>query len=297
MQLMFWIDQDFDQIYSVSTPMATLEDFPRGKWVAWHGTIEKAVLKTLGASYEPMSVTEISENLRAGKVDAAMAPSIWVVGAQLYTVFKYVNPVKIRYSPAVIVVTMDTYNAIKATGKNVESRFLALRGPAQDKFCKATREDGKKSIEAMLNYGVKEVKMTPDAYAALRKKALSVYRELAGDVYPVNLLQELQRYLAEKRGQSGAEEEVTAAPAPAASTALSGEEKTALEKKKTGWEKRAQQVRKAQERLKALGYYPSSVDGIAGPITYKAVRQFQKSKNLPETGAIDDALLDSLGAK
>ena len=53
-------------------------------------------------------------------------------------------------------------------------------------------------------------------------------------------------------------------------------------------------VLSVQEELDARGYDPGRIDGVAGPITREAVRQFQSEAGLPVTGEIDGLLLDAL---
>lgn len=53
-------------------------------------------------------------------------------------------------------------------------------------------------------------------------------------------------------------------------------------------------VSEVQARLIDRGYYTDAVDGIAGPKTRAAVRQFQADAELPVDGVIDRALLDHL---
>jgi peptidoglycan hydrolase-like protein with peptidoglycan-binding domain len=40
-----------------------------------------------------------------------------------------------------------------------------------------------------------------------------------------------------------------------------------------------------------------AVDGIVGPVTYRAIREYQKDYGLPVTGRIDDSLAESLGVE
>ena len=60
-----------------------------------------------------------------------------------------------------------------------------------------------------------------------------------------------------------------------------------------GVESRAR-IKRAQTGLKALGYYKSAIDGIAGPGTAKAVKQFQADQHVAVTGQIDAALMRHL---
>jgi hypothetical protein len=53
-------------------------------------------------------------------------------------------------------------------------------------------------------------------------------------------------------------------------------------------------VRGLQERLKALGYDPGEIDGVFGPSTDRAVRQFQRDHALPADGVVGPATRKAL---
>ena len=53
-------------------------------------------------------------------------------------------------------------------------------------------------------------------------------------------------------------------------------------------------VRELQKRLKELGFEPGPIDGLYGPKTEKAIRAYQKSHGLVQTGRISTRLLNSL---
>ncbi len=55
------------------------------------------------------------------------------------------------------------------------------------------------------------------------------------------------------------------------------------------------EARQAQERLRSAGYNPGTADGIPGPQTLTALRQYQKAQRLPVTGLLDDATRHALG--
>ena len=61
------------------------------------------------------------------------------------------------------------------------------------------------------------------------------------------------------------------------------------EQRSSSFEKlpKRQQIRYAQERLKELGYYHDSIDGIAGKNTRAALKQFQRDVGVRETGHLD----------
>ena len=56
----------------------------------------------------------------------------------------------------------------------------------------------------------------------------------------------------------------------------------------------AEQVRQVQRKLNDMGYHAGSVDGVLGPQTDSALRQFQHARYLDATGHIDSKTLASL---
>jgi hypothetical protein len=56
-------------------------------------------------------------------------------------------------------------------------------------------------------------------------------------------------------------------------------------------------VRKAQAALNDQGFDAGAVDGRYGPATQTAVRRFQSSKGLTETGTLDNSTLNALGVQ
>jgi peptidoglycan hydrolase-like protein with peptidoglycan-binding domain len=56
-------------------------------------------------------------------------------------------------------------------------------------------------------------------------------------------------------------------------------------------------VRDAQQALKDKGYDPGPIDGINGPLTRAAVRNYQQKENINANGRLGQKTLDSLGVK
>ena len=57
----------------------------------------------------------------------------------------------------------------------------------------------------------------------------------------------------------------------------------------------ASRIRRVQEALKSEGHDPGPVDGVMGPKTKEALREFQKQENLQETGRLDQDTMSKLG--
>lgn len=58
-----------------------------------------------------------------------------------------------------------------------------------------------------------------------------------------------------------------------------------------------EQVKSAQEALKQKGFDPGPVDGMMGPKTQAALKEFQKSEQLNETGRLDAETMAKLGVQ
>lgn len=199
-KLIIWADQDFDQIYSVKYKMDRLEDFGKARFLTWYGPMEHKLLTTLGSSPVPSNVTEVSPSIVQGVGDALIAPAIWVLGTQLYTRFKYVNPVHIRYSPTAVFVTMDAWNSIP---KTYQKNIIAMRSKEAYTFRKKTRQDSKKSYDVMVAKGGLQVThMKPEDLNQLREESMKIWDDMAGHDFPKELLDEVRSHLKQYRAHA-----------------------------------------------------------------------------------------------
>jgi peptidoglycan hydrolase-like protein with peptidoglycan-binding domain len=58
-----------------------------------------------------------------------------------------------------------------------------------------------------------------------------------------------------------------------------------------------EQVRAVQQALKDKGHDPGSVDGVMGPKTRSALRDFQKKEGIKDTGRLDPDTMSKLGVE
>ncbi|MFP4474517.1 MAG: TRAP transporter substrate-binding protein DctP [Desulfatibacillaceae bacterium] len=324
-KLVLWIDQDFDQIYSTKWRFDNLADFRKAKFQTWYGPQEEAMLKALGADPIPMDPTKVPTAMREGTIDSNIGPALFQVGSQMFAVSRYVNTIKIRYAPAIIIVTMDAWNQLP---RQYQRKLWEKRADVQEMFSEATRRDNEKSLEAMIGYGVQPVELTEENRQEIRERAMTVYDDLSGELYPRELLMELGRFLADYRGVpvseitgvavAGREPAKPAVP-PSTPTpepeprsepepvevaepeaSQPEPEQIAPEpkpepRKLTSWEKRVKQIKDVQRVLRSLGYYKLAIDGIPGPGTYNGILMYQRANGLPATGAINQDLLEHMG--
>ncbi len=209
--LLFWIDQDFDQIYSTAWPFSEPEHFRRARFVTWYGEVERMMLTALGSRPVPINVPEIPSSVRAGVVDSFISPAIWAVGSQLYNTVKFVNPVKIRYSPATIFFTKQVWEGLDQTlgpakAQQYRDNIWNARIESEHRFVLGTRDENRRCLEAMIKYGLTKVEMTKEQDDRLRSSAMEVWERGANRLYPRELLDEIVLHLEDFRALKDHEE-------------------------------------------------------------------------------------------
>ena len=189
---------DFDQIYSTRQNMETIEDIRGAKMLTWFGPLENKMLQSLGVSPIPVNVPEVVSSMKTGIANMAISPSMWWVGAQLYPDTKYVNPLPIRYVPGLGVLTADAWEKLPDKYKEAIQALLVKN---EKKFKKVMRDCNEKSYKAMIKYGIKEVKVTPEELERFKKATRPVWDELADKAYSREILDEVVGHLAEYRSR------------------------------------------------------------------------------------------------
>lgn len=189
-KMLVWGDQDFDPMFSTKNEIRTPDDLKKCKVLNVAGTIETAIYQSLTASPIPSGIPDIISNMRSGVCDVAVTPSIWWVGAQLYTITKYVNPIKLRYMPILIVIKNDSWNKLPENYRQLIEKEI-LENNRENEFNGFVRKTNEQCYDAMVKYGVKETKLTKSEIAVMRDLTRPIWDEYAGKEYPVETLNEI----------------------------------------------------------------------------------------------------------
>ncbi|MBI5845777.1 MAG: TRAP transporter substrate-binding protein DctP [Deltaproteobacteria bacterium] len=195
-----WIDQDFDQLYSSKYDFSDPKHFAQARFANWCGDLEKRVLENVGGpgSTVPADINTFISMISKGTADSAVAPALWVVGTQLFSVFTSVNPVKIRYSPGSVLIGKKAWDELP---DEYRKRFMEKRTGLETTINQAVRLDNRKALAAMVRYGVKLASVSDANVATLKEKTRKIYGEMADSAYPRQLLEEVSAKLAEFRRQ------------------------------------------------------------------------------------------------
>ncbi|MFP4476757.1 MAG: TRAP transporter substrate-binding protein DctP [Desulfatibacillaceae bacterium] len=196
-----WLDQDFDYVYSTKWDKE-FRDLSRLTFVSWFGPLEQAVLDSMGVDVVLSEVDEAAPALRHGRADSGIAPAAYILGAQLYSVVRYVIPMNIRYSPSWTMVRADVWADFP---EKYRRRVHEIRDGVEKKVARAVRQDNVDALQSMLDYGVKKVELGSDTLRDVQMRTRTVWYDMAGDMYPRELLDEILAHLAEYRSNKGAE--------------------------------------------------------------------------------------------
>lgn len=284
-KLLFWLDQGFDQIYSVTPDAYSLRGLGNLYFITWMGPIEELMFNGLEIRVYPMSILEMGELVKEGIGQAVMAPALFIKGNELFKVFKYVNTVKMRYAPGLTVVSLDEWEKLSPATKG---RISAARADITKRFLSACRSDERATLRAMIGYGLEEVTMRSEDYEQLKNKAVKVWKRGIGVQYTEEMLNTVIGHINDYRRakKSGALiEKVSLGDKPVAAGGAGAFVVT------------TDVIKQVQQKLKDQGYYTMGVDGIMGIRTFLGVKAYQKANGMPETGAIDAALIKSMGIK
>lgn len=188
-ELLCFIEQGYDALYSKDFPIKSLEDLKKVKTYAWSGPIEEGMLKALGVQPFAIGAAESVAALRSGIVNTAPAPAQWVLGTQEYTFLKYINLPNWHYMPAVIVVSKKTMDKLNEKDRETLRRIARNYEPL---FVQEAREAERKCYEAFQEYGMQMVKLNQEEEAPFRQRTRPVWDQFAEKYYSRTLLKKLQ---------------------------------------------------------------------------------------------------------
>ena len=194
--LLGWIDQDFDPVFSTKYPMNTLADFSKSRFLSWYGPMEVTMLKALGAQVVPVSISGFSAAVNSGQGDAAIVPAVGIVGTQTHSKFRFINTIKMRYSPATLVLSTQAFKSLPA---KYMREFYWSRLSLGWRYANMARRDNEKYIKALEQYGLKSVPMAPAEVASFKKITQKIGEQMAGQLYSREVLDLVMSNLSDYR--------------------------------------------------------------------------------------------------
>lgn len=194
--VLFLADAGWVKFFS-RKPAVTPDDLRKQKLFAWAGD-NKALEIMKAAGYQPVSLetADILPGLQTGLIDALPAPPFFALAGQFYRPAPHMLDMNWAPLLGACVITKKTWDRIPPETQKV---MRAAAETAGDAIRTQARKEMTEAVEAMKKRGLIVHELTPEAEAAWRNLAESVYPKIRGTLVPADMFDEVQQLLKEYR--------------------------------------------------------------------------------------------------
>jgi len=199
--LLSWVDQGGFINYYSKSEIHSPEDMKKLKVWAWSGEpVNIATARAMGITPITTPVPEVLPSLQTGLIDTFPTTPLACLALQWYTQIKYIILMNLRYEPGVVVETLDAWNK---TPPDIQQITLEVADKFEPKAIASIRLSSNKALESMVNQGIKLVTLSKEEKEVFKNATRKVYDELAGKLYPKELLDRILKELEDYRAQKG----------------------------------------------------------------------------------------------
>ena len=196
--VLYWGDAGWVRFFS-REPVAHPPELRRLKLFAWAGDSAQAdIMKSMGYQPVVLEVADILPGLQTGMVSAVPSTPFWALTLQFYTQANHM--LDLPWAPLVgaVVVTRKAWESMSPAGQ----KALRDAGEAAGAELRAlSRREDDLAVQAMKKRGLKVQAVTPEIEAEWRQVATQLYPMIRGRLVPTDQFDEVQRLLAQYRGQ------------------------------------------------------------------------------------------------
>lgn len=195
--LLGWTELGRVHVFS-KDPISSPADMRKAKMWVWEGDpIAQAAYQALGVSPIPLSVVDVMSSLQSGLIDAVYGPPMGVVALQWFTKCRHIYSVPMADSAGAVLLSKKAFDGLAPEDQKT---LLAVSGAHLRRLTLLSREENEKALASLQKQGL-TMSPRPDAatlkqYEELGAKAR---RSLAGKLYPAELLDRVEKALAEFR--------------------------------------------------------------------------------------------------
>lgn len=195
--LLAWGDLGWTHVYT-TVEVKSLADMRKLKvWTRTDDPIMRAYHKVLKLNGVPLAVPEVFSALATGVIDVCFGPPLAAIAMQWYTKVKFASVQPMSYAIGALLVRKSVWDRLRPEDQKV---VLELHRAARREGEAQIRKDNERAKKALARAGITFVEMPKEALAELEKQARIVWYDLAGEVYPKELLERVLALIAEKRG-------------------------------------------------------------------------------------------------
>jgi TRAP-type C4-dicarboxylate transport system substrate-binding protein len=166
-------------------------------WLPSNHEVGEAVFSSADISPVPLPISDVLTGLQTGLIDTIITSPIGAIALQWHTKISYVMDEPLTYFSALLVIDK------KAFGKLSEDDRQTVRdimGKAFARINEQNRKDNVNAKQALLNQGIKFVRLTPDSAKEWRQVGEKAMKQLEKqNRYSDKAYADLMKYLAEAK--------------------------------------------------------------------------------------------------
>jgi len=195
--LLGWADVGFVYVYT-NSPVKTLEDMKAVKMWMWEGDpVAEATFKSFGVKPIPLSVIDVMTALQTGMVNGVYISPLAIIALQWFTKIKYMMEVPLADAAGAVLISKQMFDKIPASYQEI---LVSNAKKYFEKLMKLSREDNARSIETLKQNGIQLTPSPPtDQLKLFQEKGKQARRMMAGKLYPLELVEEVEQVLSEYR--------------------------------------------------------------------------------------------------
>jgi TRAP-type transport system periplasmic protein len=194
--VLFLADAGWVKFFS-RRPAVTPDDLRKQKLFAWAGDNKALdIMKAAGYQPVPLETADILPGLQTGLIDALPSPPFFALAGQFYGPAPHMLDMNWAPLLGAGVITKKAWDNIPPEAQKV---MRAAAEKAGDEIRVQARKEMTEAVEAMKKRGLVVHELTPEAEAAWRSVAESVYPKIRGTLVPADMFDEVQALLKEYR--------------------------------------------------------------------------------------------------
>ncbi|MBI5366039.1 MAG: TRAP transporter substrate-binding protein DctP [Planctomycetes bacterium] len=190
---------DAGGIYIFSThPVRTLKSMRDRKVWVWEGDqLAECTYRNIGVTPIPLALPDVLTSLQTGMIDTVYISPIGAIALQWFTKVHYMTDWPIIDAVSALIVQKK---ALDRLAPGAQQTVRAICAAYCKKQLDAVRKENADSLRVLKEKGIELLPPDESARAEFEEIAQKVSREMAGTLYPPELLDEVKGILAQHRG-------------------------------------------------------------------------------------------------
>lgn len=197
--VLFWTDTGWIRFFS-SEPVLYPDDLRRLKIWSWAGNPAQVdIYKKAGFTPVPLETKDIVLSFQTKAVSAIPMPATPAMASQLDELAPHM--LNLKWAPLIgaAIVDKDAWEKLSSRDR---AHMLKSAAEAGQLMKDDGRQEAKESVEAMVKRGLTVHEVTPEIEDKWREAAQSAYPEIRGRLVPEEVVDRVQRLLAEYRSKN-----------------------------------------------------------------------------------------------